>query len=163
MGKVARPTLVVRNVLLSSAGELLLGLRSDTTLWELPGGKVDDETTVEAGVREQYEETGIVLSPERGVVQLGFHDVLGMKDPTKRSVELYLGWRGWEGFAGVMEDAHLQWRWYSRSELPPDDKLMPGTRHFCMNVLPLLLGKGSDEVEQDAHGPGDEVSLGPVP
>jgi 8-oxo-dGTP pyrophosphatase MutT (NUDIX family) len=53
------------------------GLRAHRGQWALPGGRCDqDETSIEAGLRELHEELGL---------QLGPHDVLGLLDdyPTR--------------------------------------------------------------------------------
>jgi len=54
------------------AGRLLLQERSDTHVWDLPGGAVDPgEPPARALVREVYEETGLVVRPRRLVAVLG--------------------------------------------------------------------------------------------
>ena len=47
-------------------GRLLLGRRSDTGNWALPGGIIDPgEEPADAAVREIFEETGVIAVPER--------------------------------------------------------------------------------------------------
>jgi len=62
---VARPELVVARTFVVRSGHVLLLRRAvwDTMpgAWELPGGKVDPDESVEAGLaRELFEETGLV-------------------------------------------------------------------------------------------------------
>jgi 8-oxo-dGTP pyrophosphatase MutT (NUDIX family) len=47
-------------------GRILLGKDADTGLWTLPGGAIDpDELPADAAVRECFEETGLLVSPNR--------------------------------------------------------------------------------------------------
>jgi len=49
-----------------SGDKVLSVTRRSTGLWSLPGGKVDPgETTVQAMIRELYEETGLWFAPEQ--------------------------------------------------------------------------------------------------
>jgi 8-oxo-dGTP pyrophosphatase MutT (NUDIX family) len=53
-------------VVLDDDGRVLLGRRSDTGTWALPGGIVDPaEQPADAAIREVFEETGVVAVPER--------------------------------------------------------------------------------------------------
>lgn len=53
-------------VVLDDYGRVLLGRRSDTGTWALPGGIVDPaEQPADAAIREVFEETGVVAVPER--------------------------------------------------------------------------------------------------
>ena len=46
-------------------GQVLLGRRTDTRSWALPGGIIDPgEQPADAAVRECFEETGRVAAPE---------------------------------------------------------------------------------------------------
>lgn len=50
---------------LDERGRVLLGRRSDTGTWTLPGGIIDPgEQAADAACREIYEETGVVAIPE---------------------------------------------------------------------------------------------------
>jgi len=56
----------VAGLVLDDQGRLLIQQRSDTGTWGLPGGMVDPgEPPARAVVREVYEETGLVVRPER--------------------------------------------------------------------------------------------------
>ncbi len=52
-------------VVMDEEGQVLLGRRTDTGSWALPGGIIDPgEQPADAAVRECFEETGIVAAPE---------------------------------------------------------------------------------------------------
>jgi 8-oxo-dGTP pyrophosphatase MutT (NUDIX family) len=52
-------------VVLDEQGRVLLGRRSDTGTWTIPGGIIDPgEQPADAACREIYEETGVVAVPE---------------------------------------------------------------------------------------------------
>lgn len=51
-------------VVIVDSGKVLLGLRTDNSLWGSPGGAVEvGETPLDAVIRETNEETGLVLNP----------------------------------------------------------------------------------------------------
>jgi 8-oxo-dGTP pyrophosphatase MutT (NUDIX family) len=53
-------------VVLGPADRVLLGRRSDTGGWALPGGIIDPgEEPADAAIREIFEETGVIAVPER--------------------------------------------------------------------------------------------------
>lgn len=53
-------------VVLDDGGRVLLGRRSDTGRWALPGGIIDPaEQPADAAIREVFEETGVIAVPER--------------------------------------------------------------------------------------------------
>jgi 8-oxo-dGTP pyrophosphatase MutT (NUDIX family) len=55
-----------------SSGRLLLGEDAETGLWTLPGGAIDpNEHPADAAVRECFEETGLLVKPERIVGVFG--------------------------------------------------------------------------------------------
>jgi 8-oxo-dGTP pyrophosphatase MutT (NUDIX family) len=54
------------------SGRLLLGEDAETGLWTLPGGAIDpNEHPADAAVRECFEETGLLVNPERIVGVFG--------------------------------------------------------------------------------------------
>lgn len=134
MGKqVKRPLLVVRNVLIDAGGRVLLGLRKDRLLWELPGGKVDDEPVLEACRRENLEETGILLGAADPLL-LGYYDQYSKKF-RRRVVDLIFRFSKWTGRARVMpENKHVRWEWRPLPLLPlsrtESDSYMGSTRYF---------------------------------
>lgn len=55
-----------------SSGRLLLGEDAETGLWTLPGGAIDpNEHPADAATRECFEETGLLVKPERLVGVFG--------------------------------------------------------------------------------------------
>jgi 8-oxo-dGTP pyrophosphatase MutT (NUDIX family) len=60
-----------------STGRLLLGEDAETGLWTLPGGAIDpNEHPADAAVRECFEETGLLVKPERIVGVFGGREFL---------------------------------------------------------------------------------------
>jgi 8-oxo-dGTP pyrophosphatase MutT (NUDIX family) len=138
-----RPVLVAANVLLSGQGEILLHLRADLMKWECPGGKVEDETVLEAALREQEEESGILL---RGTPQvLGFIDGHGHTDLKQRFVVIYLLWTQWDGFPEKREENTLRWQWFKVNDMPANDACSPGLRRFISDLLPPVASTVQEE------------------
>ena len=53
-------------ILTDEGGRVLLQLRGDKKTWAIPGGAVElGETSLQAAVREFYEETGIAVEAKR--------------------------------------------------------------------------------------------------
>jgi 8-oxo-dGTP pyrophosphatase MutT (NUDIX family) len=56
---------------------LLMGCETQTNLWTLPGGAIDpNEPPADAGVRECFEETGLLVRPHRLIGVFGGPDFL---------------------------------------------------------------------------------------
>lgn len=168
-----KPIPVVACVLMNDSTEILMGLRADRIEWEVPGGKLDNETLKEAFYRELAEETGIQAT--------GKPQLLGVSEPDPanfngaRYMIHFMLMREWKGFARRLEpDKCLSWRWFHLSELPPLEKCTPGTRDFFMNILPDYLPDHSvlnykrvsneQERRQELHpmdgGPDDRPKAG---
>lgn len=91
----------VRNILVNQGKVLLLERRRDG-LWELPGGKVENETVEGAATREQAEETSVIL--------LGKPTCVGYVDGVKEGkLEIVLEWTEWFGQARALEHASVAW------------------------------------------------------
>ena len=100
MGHPERPrhSVSVAAVITDDSGRVLVVQRRDTSKWEIPGGILELDETVQAGMRREVEEeTGVVAEPDRltgvyknirlGVVALVFraHLVSGRPGPTEES------------------------------------------------------------------------------
>jgi 8-oxo-dGTP pyrophosphatase MutT (NUDIX family) len=60
------PDVSCGTLVIDATGRLLLGHVTHTAKWDIPKGLRDPgETTLEAAMRELYEETGLVFAPER--------------------------------------------------------------------------------------------------
>lgn len=135
---MSKPTLVAAAVLMNPDGDILMGLRADRVEWEVPGGKVGDEYSREALLRELGEETG--LSSDDTPTLLGVSETDPAEFNGQRFVILFYLLRTWAGFPRVMEpEKCLAWRWFPLTELPPMEKCTPGTRDFMKNILPALV------------------------
>jgi 8-oxo-dGTP diphosphatase len=122
---------VVSNNLVSEDGYVLLGKRVDNGLWATPGGKVENESLVDAAKREQLEETGMTLLGEPEIA--GVVDCFGM-DGVHHFVCVQLVWRNWLGFPRNVEQEKCHgWQWFSVAELPSD--LSPATGKFLPGFL----------------------------
>lgn len=126
--------LVVANVLITPDNHILMGLRADRMEWEIPGGKVEDETLFEAYNRELLEETGMWTDDVPSLV--------GVSEPRidgRRYLILFLLAHSWHGFPQRLEpEKCLAWRWFPLDGLPPTEKCTPGTRDFINRILPNL-------------------------
>jgi 8-oxo-dGTP pyrophosphatase MutT (NUDIX family) len=99
--------IIVRNLLLDQK-KILLGQRT-CGLWDLPGGRVENETVHEAGVREQLEETGMnLLGPS-----FLFHYI-----DYGRKLIMVLQWLKWEGQPQELDEDHKNWQWVPIGQWP---------------------------------------------
>lgn len=141
-----RPILVASNVLLNCYSQVLMGRRKDSGLWEIPGGKVEDEPLIYAGIREMEEETGIRLH--------GFPAVFGVADTWgafgSQGLQSYvcvgLLWEH-QGLkrARLVEGKHDKWEWFGLWEdLPSDSLVTVGTR-LLFSQLETFLKMRSDK------------------
>lgn len=114
--QLGAPRLTVGNILLTDDNKVLMGLRADCDLWEFPGGKVEDETLVEAAIREMSEESGVILkgAPET----LCYADV---NITEGRFFLIFLIWKEWENYPQRMEpNKCLEWKWISIADINPE-------------------------------------------
>lgn len=64
-------------IVINDQNEILLQLRKDKEIWGLPGGGMEPgEEPADAVVREVYEETGVIVQPERIIAVLAGEDHL---------------------------------------------------------------------------------------
>jgi 8-oxo-dGTP pyrophosphatase MutT (NUDIX family) len=109
-------------VVLDADGRVLLGRRSDTGNWGLPGGIIDPgEEPADAAVREIYEETGVIAVPEllvtvsvSGVVTYPNGDVV-------QYLEVLFRCRATGGTAQVNDSESVEVSWHALDNLPELD------------------------------------------
>jgi 8-oxo-dGTP pyrophosphatase MutT (NUDIX family) len=109
-------------VVLDADGRVLLGRRSDTGNWGLPGGIIDPgEEPADAAVREIYEETGVIAVPEAlvavsvsGVVTYPNGDVV-------QYLEVLFRCRATGGTARVNDSESVEVSWHAPDDLPDLD------------------------------------------
>ncbi|MBO9308684.1 MAG: NUDIX domain-containing protein [Chloroflexi bacterium] len=112
----------VTGVVIDGAGEILLQLRSDNRQWALPGGALDpSEEPAEAVVREVWEETGVLVQPERVVAVHGGEDFF-TRYPNGDQVyivSITFACRPLRGEPRVNDDESLEVRYFPPDQLPP--------------------------------------------
>jgi ADP-ribose pyrophosphatase YjhB (NUDIX family) len=102
----------VRNVLLTQHGKILLGERREDGVFQLPGGRVEKgESYVEAAVREQKEETNLLLNGIPKVWAVN-HDV------ARGRMDVVLLWVDWEGELRCLDRKYRNFTWFSLKGLP---------------------------------------------
>jgi 8-oxo-dGTP pyrophosphatase MutT (NUDIX family) len=109
-------------VVLDADGRVLLGRRSDTGNWGLPGGIIDPgEEPADAAVREIHEETGVIAIPEAlvavsvsGVVTYPNGDVV-------QYLEVLFRCRATGGTARVNDSESVEVSWHALEDLPDVD------------------------------------------
>jgi len=107
----------VAAAVVNEVGELLSVRRRDNSRWEPPGGVLELDETIHAGlIREVREETGLTVEPEsltgvyknmkRGIVALVFrcHVRSGVPSPTTEAAEVR--WLTAEQVAELMSEAY---------------------------------------------------------
>ena len=124
----------VTGVVVNSAGEVLLGLRSDNGQWALISGILEPgEQPAEALVREIEEETGVRAS----LVGLASAWLMPVVEYPNGDVAQYLDLcflcRHESGEPGVGDDESLEVGWFSPDALP--DSLSASTRHKLERAL----------------------------
>jgi 8-oxo-dGTP pyrophosphatase MutT (NUDIX family) len=101
MNHTSRHSVSVSAVITNHAGQVLVIQRRDSGTWEIPGGVLELDESIPAGLRREVrEETGLIVEPERltgvyknlrlGVVALVFraHILDGQPAPTEESAKV---------------------------------------------------------------------------
>ncbi|PJF34829.1 MAG: NUDIX hydrolase [Candidatus Thermofonsia Clade 1 bacterium] len=112
----------VAGVVINAAGEVLLQRRSDNGQWALPGGALDPgEEPAEAVVREVWEETGVLVAPERVVAIHGGEEFFVRYPNGDQAyiVSITFACRPLRGEPHVNDDESLEVRYFSPDQLPP--------------------------------------------
>jgi ADP-ribose pyrophosphatase YjhB (NUDIX family) len=128
--------------------EVLLGLRRDYDIWNLPGGGLrQGETVAEGVVREVGEETGLAVEVDRLV---GVYS-----KPYRSQIVLTFECRVTSGMLQPSEEAY-EWRYFSVDDLPRNllpkhrERILDAARHQVSAIL------------RTQHGPADLELLGMV-
>lgn len=129
-------------VVVTRRGKLLLGQRAGAHgagLWALPGGKIKyREHPEDAGVRELWEETGMVVPSTRRipVYSSDMHDeVPGVEGPHFVTVFVTVEVAHDQRPRRTEPDKCLGWEWFSWDDLPAPlfllDQHVPDLRRLC--------------------------------
>jgi 8-oxo-dGTP pyrophosphatase MutT (NUDIX family) len=109
-------------VVLDGDGRVLLGRRSDTRNWGLPGGIVDPgEEPADAAVREIYEETGVIAVPEALVAVTVSGVVTYPNGDIVQYLEVLFRCRPTGGAARVNDPESVEVSWHFMADLPELD------------------------------------------
>ena len=125
-------------LLINDDGQVLLGKRKGAHragFWSVPGGWLDraDADTVQAAIRETYEETGLeVTIAEPHIWLTEDHPEIEC-----RTVTLYHTALCWKGEPHAMEpDKCEEWRWFPINALPTP--LFPGVYQAVQEFMGAL-------------------------
>ncbi|PYC82156.1 NUDIX hydrolase [Streptomyces tateyamensis] len=135
---------------------VLLGRRTDSGQWALPGGIIDPgEQPADAVVRECFEETGVVARPEALTSVTVSETVVYANGDRTQYLELTFRCRAVAGEARVNDEESTEVRWFDLTDLPPLDA--PNRRRLTLALshqgpaaydfsgLPTVLGHASNE------------------
>jgi 8-oxo-dGTP pyrophosphatase MutT (NUDIX family) len=140
-------------VVLDADGRVLLGRRSDTGQWGLPGGIIDPgEEPADAAVREIYEETGVIAVPEALVAVTVSGLITYRNGDMVQYLEILFRCRATGGTARVNDSESVEVGWHALDRLPDLDV------RTASRITRALAG-----TEQPAYAfSGVEKVLGPV-
>ena len=125
------------------AGRVLLQRRSDDGRWDLPGGTIDPgEAPARALVREVWEETGLLVRPERLVGVFGGRDGFRSTYPNGDQVEF--------------TDVRFECRIVGGRLEPRDDESL-ALRFFAPDEIPALPLSYPRHVFKPAGAPADAL------
>ena len=106
-------------VVFDDDGRVLLGRRSDTGNWALPGGIIDPaEQPADAAIREIFEETGVVALPERLVAVSVSRPITYDNGDRVQYLELTFRCRAVGGDARVNDSESVEVGWHALGALP---------------------------------------------
>jgi 8-oxo-dGTP pyrophosphatase MutT (NUDIX family) len=109
-------------VVLDGEGRVLLGRRSDTGGWAVPGGIIDPaEEPADAAVRECFEETGVVAIPVALTSVTVSQPITYANGDQVQYLELTFRCRVAGGTARVNDEESLEVRWHPLDALPELD------------------------------------------
>jgi len=108
-------------VVVDDSGRVLLGRRTDTGKWALPGGAIDPgEQPADAAVREVYEETGVHIAVER-LAGVALREVTYRHGDVCQYLTVWFRCKAIGGHAVVNDEESSAVGWYSPDELPDLD------------------------------------------
>src|SRR4051794_6548379 len=111
----------VTGVVINEVGEVLLQRRADNGQWGIPGGALDPgEEPADAVVREVWEETGVMVVPERivGIYSGPDHLVYYPNGDETMILSVVFACRPVGGEPCVHDDESLEVRYFSTDTLP---------------------------------------------
>ena len=113
-------------LVLDDDDRLLVQLRSDNGEWGLPGGVLDPgEAPAQAAVREAYEETGLVVRPERLAGVVGPHRIVYPNGDQVEVTTSAFVCRVIGGRLGSLDGESAELRFVSLDDLPTSPFLAP--------------------------------------
>jgi 8-oxo-dGTP pyrophosphatase MutT (NUDIX family) len=109
-------------VVLDADGRVLLGRRSDTGNWGLPGGIIDPgEEPADAAVREIFEETGVIAVPDALVAVTVSGVITYPNGDVVQYLEVLFRCHPTGGAARVNDSESVEVGWHSVADLPELD------------------------------------------
>lgn len=141
---MARPLVVIANVIYDEQGRLLIGKHKDghkEDLYAFPGGKVEEESCEEAFWRELEEET--CLQKPDFDIKLEFLGLSEQAYKEKRFLILFYAAPYYRDKMGLPKTAephkHYGWQWLNLEELK-NLPLAGSTKDFCRVIYPKWRG-----------------------
>jgi 8-oxo-dGTP pyrophosphatase MutT (NUDIX family) len=106
-------------VVLDADRRVLLGRRADTGDWALPGGIIDPgEEPADAAVREIYEETGVIATPEALAAVTVSGPITYHNGDVVQYLEILFRCRATGGTARVNDSESVEVSWHAVDDLP---------------------------------------------
>jgi 8-oxo-dGTP pyrophosphatase MutT (NUDIX family) len=106
-------------VVLDEGGRVLLGRRTDSGNWALPGGIVDPaESPADAVIREIFEETGVIAVPERVIAVTVLEPFSYRNGDQVQYLDVAFRCRAVGGEARVNDAESVEVGWHALDSLP---------------------------------------------